>query len=157
MPTATDPEADAISFTIANKPAWASFDPSTGTLEGQPSIADIGSYPNITISATDGLLRGLAERVQDRRGEHGAGLDRAQLGPADGAGRRLAADEPRRLQRLLGHRARPLPESRGDPESGVATHVIDELPPGTYYLVATAYDAHGIESDFSNVATHTIM
>jgi hypothetical protein len=42
------------------------------------------------------------------------------------------------------------------PNPGIATYVVDELPPGTYYLVATAYDAYGIESDYSNVATQII-
>jgi hypothetical protein len=42
------------------------------------------------------------------------------------------------------------------PNAGVATYVIDELPPGTYCLVATAYDAYGAESEFSNVAMATI-
>jgi len=35
--------------------------------------------------------------------------------------------------------------------------VIDELAPGTYYLVLTAYDSYGVESEFSNVATTTIV
>src|SRR5262249_37571406 len=42
------------------------------------------------------------------------------------------------------------------PNAGVAAYVIDELPPGTYYLVATADDGAGTESDFSNVAMATI-
>jgi hypothetical protein len=34
--------------------------------------------------------------------------------------------------------------------------VIEELTPATYYLVATAFDRRGQESDFSNVATITV-
>jgi len=39
---------------------------------------------------------------------------------------------------------------------GVTTHVIGNLPPGTYYFVATAYDSSGRESEFSGVVSKTI-
>ena len=52
----------------------------------------------------------------------------------------------------LGH----YPNLAAIPNPGIATYVVDELTPGTYYLVATAYDSSGMESDYSNVATETI-
>jgi hypothetical protein len=55
VPAAADPESTQLSFTIVNKPAWASFDPFTGTMEGTPRAHDIGAYDDIRISATDGL------------------------------------------------------------------------------------------------------
>jgi alpha-tubulin suppressor-like RCC1 family protein len=45
----------ATSFSITNKPAWATFDAATGSLYGTPTAANIGVYPNIIISATDGI------------------------------------------------------------------------------------------------------
>jgi putative Ig domain-containing protein len=44
----------AISFSIANKPGWASFDATTGTLSGVPTAANVGLYSKIQISASDG-------------------------------------------------------------------------------------------------------
>jgi hypothetical protein len=41
-------------FTIANKPAWASFGPRRGTLYGTPSTSQAGTYSNITITVSDG-------------------------------------------------------------------------------------------------------
>ncbi|MBJ6723431.1 putative Ig domain-containing protein, partial [Geomesophilobacter sediminis] len=49
----TPSASNAASFTIANKPAWASFDPATGTLSGTPAGSDIGAYSNIVISAAN--------------------------------------------------------------------------------------------------------
>ncbi|WP_018275935.1 putative Ig domain-containing protein [Teredinibacter turnerae] len=55
-PTATDPESDAISWSIANKPSWMSFDTSTGALTGSPSNSDVGTDTGIVITASDGSL-----------------------------------------------------------------------------------------------------
>ncbi|MBN8444009.1 MAG: tandem-95 repeat protein [Gammaproteobacteria bacterium] len=53
-PVIVDPDGDtSLSFSISNKPAWASFDVNTGTLSGTPSNSDVGTYANIIISATD--------------------------------------------------------------------------------------------------------
>jgi large repetitive protein len=53
-PTASDVDGDSLSFTIDNKPDWASFDSGTGQLSGTPSGASIGTFANITISVSDG-------------------------------------------------------------------------------------------------------
>ena len=52
-PTAADLPATppALSFSIAGKPSWATFDTTTGRLSG---IAVKGSYPGIVITVTDG-------------------------------------------------------------------------------------------------------
>jgi Putative Ig domain len=43
-----------MTFSIANKPAWASFNSHNGSLSGIPAAATAGSYARITISVTDG-------------------------------------------------------------------------------------------------------
>jgi hypothetical protein len=53
-PTASDADNDTLTFSVTNLPDWASFDPSTGALTGTPPPASIGSYPNISISVSDG-------------------------------------------------------------------------------------------------------
>ncbi|NVK29713.1 MAG: hypothetical protein HWE20_01825, partial [Gammaproteobacteria bacterium] len=40
-PTASDDDGDTLTFSIANKPTWANFDSSTGTLSGTPVDADV--------------------------------------------------------------------------------------------------------------------
>ncbi|WKE64568.1 Ig-like domain-containing protein [Gallaecimonas kandeliae] len=54
IPTASDPENDNLSFSIQNKPAWASFDTATGALTGTPGQADVGTAANVVISVSDG-------------------------------------------------------------------------------------------------------
>ncbi|HKU16591.1 MAG TPA: putative Ig domain-containing protein [Steroidobacteraceae bacterium] len=53
-PSASDPENNALTYSIANKPVWAAFSSSTGTLSGTPATANIGNYANIAISVSDG-------------------------------------------------------------------------------------------------------
>lgn len=56
-PVATDAETpQALTFSIANKPAWASFSTATGRLSGTPTTGQTGTFGNIVISVTDGAL-----------------------------------------------------------------------------------------------------
>lgn len=55
-PAASDPDGDALSFSIANLPTWAGFNTASGALNGTPSASDAGDYTNITITVTDGEL-----------------------------------------------------------------------------------------------------
>jgi hypothetical protein len=55
-PTASDPDGNALTFSVANAPAWASFSTSTGQLSGTPTSGAIGTSSNIVISVSDGTL-----------------------------------------------------------------------------------------------------
>jgi hypothetical protein len=47
--------SEALSFSIVNRPVWATFNPATGKLSGTPTTANVGSFANILISvSTDG-------------------------------------------------------------------------------------------------------
>lgn len=52
--SATDPDGNPLKFSIQNKPGWATFDTSTGTLYGTPGDANVGNYTNILIGVSDG-------------------------------------------------------------------------------------------------------
>lgn len=54
-PTASDPAGNGLTFSISNRPSWASFNIATGQLSGTPAAANVGTYPGIVISATDGV------------------------------------------------------------------------------------------------------
>ena len=57
VPTAADIDVGTtLTFSISNKPAWASFNTATGALTGTPTNSDIGSYSNIVISVSDGVV-----------------------------------------------------------------------------------------------------
>ena len=68
QPGASDANNDPLSFTIQNKPVWATFDAATGRLSGTPMVAHVGTYSGISISVSDGKastsLPGFAIQVQ---------------------------------------------------------------------------------------------
>jgi YVTN family beta-propeller protein len=47
-------QGSSLTFAITNRPSWASFDTSTGTLTGTPVTGDIGTTNNISITVSDG-------------------------------------------------------------------------------------------------------
>lgn len=55
-PAGSDPDQDALTYSITNKPSWATFSTTNGRLSGTPSAANVGSYTGITIKVSDGKL-----------------------------------------------------------------------------------------------------
>lgn len=53
-PIANDENDDPLTFSITNKPTWATFNTKTGQLTGTPTAT--GTHSNITISVTDGKM-----------------------------------------------------------------------------------------------------
>jgi len=54
-PAVADDDGPRLQFRIRGRPAWASFDTSTGSLSGRPTRGDVGTYQNISISVDDGI------------------------------------------------------------------------------------------------------
>ena len=53
-PHATGPKGASLSFSIKNKPAWASFSIASGKLDGTPTSKQTGNYSDIVITVSDG-------------------------------------------------------------------------------------------------------
>ena len=56
QPSASDPDGNPLTFTIQNKPAWATFTASSGRLTGTPTAANVGTTAGIVIGVSDGSL-----------------------------------------------------------------------------------------------------
>lgn len=58
QPGAGDGDHDRLTFSVSNKPSWASFNPSTGRLYGTPiPTRNVGTFGNIDICVSDGTYR----------------------------------------------------------------------------------------------------
>ena len=159
QPAASGPSGTTLSFSVQNKPAWASFSIASGMLSGTPTSAQTGTYSNIIVSVSDGqassALPAFAITV---------------TAPADTTGTATVTLTP------------PTQNSDGSPLTNLAgmrvyygtspasltqqiqlasttqtTYTLTNLPGGTWYFAATAYTATGMESPKSALASLTLQ
>lgn len=155
-PVAADANGDSLTFTIANRPSWASFDTHTGRLFGTPGSGTVGIYRDITIRVSDGTLGSALPA-------YSISVEQASLGSAalSWSAPTLRVDGSP-LGNLAGYRIRygtapgSYPNQLQIPNPGITSCVIENLPAGTYYFVAIAYDAGGLESAPSAAVSKTI-
>ncbi len=155
-PSASDPDGDALSFSISGKPSWASFDASTGALSGTPTDAQAGTYSNIVIRVSDGNATtslGTFAIVVNRKTMGSATLSwAAPTQNVDGSA----------ITNLSGYRiyygasAGSLGTMVQVSNPGISTYVVDNLSSGTWYFAVTAYNSAGAESDRSAVGSKAI-
>lgn len=55
-PSGSDPDGDLLTYSIANRPTWATFNSASGRLSGAPNAGNIGTNTNIAITVSDGVL-----------------------------------------------------------------------------------------------------
>jgi len=155
-PTAADADGDTLAFSIQNKPAWATFNTSTGRLSGTPAPADVGTYSNITISVSDGKtstsLSAFAIAVVTVSNGRATLSWTAPTENEDGS----------TLSNLAGYRivygtsASALTNTIQITNPSVTTYVVENLAPATWYFAVTAVNSTGAESNYSNVANKQI-
>ena len=54
QPTASDADGDRLTFSVVNKPGWATFSTGTGRLQGTPPAGSTGALLTVQISVSDG-------------------------------------------------------------------------------------------------------
>jgi hypothetical protein len=156
-PTARDANNDRLTFSIVNRPAWATFDTATGRLAGTPNVAGILS--NITIRVTDGQAT--------------ASLSPFSIAVATATGTvrtaSLSWTPPTRntdgttLTNLAGYRiaygtnSSSLSQTVTLSNPGLTSYVVDNLSTGTWYFSIRAYTSGGTESATSPVVSKIIQ
>lgn len=150
QPSAYDLDGDTLSFVIANKPAWASFNASNGKLSGAPATTDVGNYSGIVISVKDGTattsLASFSIAVNQAQPQTGS-FTLGWVAPAT-----RADGTPLSLSDIDGYRVyygtkSGVYTSTYDVTDGTATSItISSLPVGTYFIAMTTYDSAGMES-----------
>jgi hypothetical protein len=152
------PADAAATYSISNKPAWASFDTATGELSGTPASSDVGSYANVSISASVGdstaTLTSFAITVDEAAVTGTATL--SWLPPTehtDGS----SVTNLGGYNIYHGTSAESLSSKIQVTNPGLTTYVVSDLGAGTHYFAVTAYTAAGIESEPSFAGSKTIM
>jgi hypothetical protein len=156
QPAANDPDGDSLTFTIANKPAWAAFDPATGRLSGTPSSSSTGTFANIGITVSD-------RKATGNLGAFSISVTGGQLGSAtlswqpptsntDGSPLIDLAGYVIRYGTIVGQLTTEVRLSN----PGLTTYMVSDLTPATWYFQISAYNASGVESTPSEPASKTI-
>jgi hypothetical protein len=162
QPSATDADGNALSFGISNKPAWASFNTSTGRLNGTPATGNVGTFNNIVISATDGKSTASLPAFSIRVNATTTSVQTGTVALSWTAPTKRADGTPLSLADIDGYRihygkAAGSYTSQVNVADGTAQKVnLTDLPTGTYYLVVRTYDVNGRESGNSSMVTKSV-
>src|SRR5262249_49250669 len=54
QPTASDSDGGTLTFSITNRPTWATFSTATGRLAGTPTSANVGTFSSLGVGVSDG-------------------------------------------------------------------------------------------------------
>jgi len=157
-PTGSDPEGRALTWSITNRPSWASFSTSTGALTGTPTASQVGTYSGIAISASDGTNRTSLPSFNIAVNAAGSSSGSATLSWTPPTSNTNGST----LSNLAGYRiyygtsASNLSRTIQVANAGVTRYVVPDLSAGTWHFAVRAYSSNGAESANSNTASKTV-
>ena len=154
-PTASDPDGNTLTFSITNKPSWATFSTTTGALTGTPNAAGVSTGVVITVSdgTATASLPAFTVTVSAVAATGSATL--TWVPPVTNSDGSL-------LTNLAGYRVQygrastSLDQVKDVAGATTLTTTVNGLASGTWYFAVRAYSAAGSVSDVSNVAQKTI-
>ncbi len=156
QPSASDQNGDDLLFSIANSPAWATFDAVTGRLAGTPTVADVGTYFGILIRVSDGISSTALTSFSIAVIQVPTGVATVSWVPPteniDGTALTTLAG----FLIYYGKNAADLAEHVTVSNPGLTSYVLENLEDGTWYFRLRAYTSDGAVSDLSNIASKTI-
>lgn len=157
-PTASDANGDKLAFSIANKPAWATFSTTTGKLSGTPTASQVGVYGNIAIKVSDGKTSASLAAFGISVSAASSATGRATLSWTPPTTNTNGTS----LNNLAGYRiyygtsSTTLSKTITITNASVSTYVVEDLTAATWYFAVKAYNTAGVESAMSNKASKTI-
>jgi hypothetical protein len=156
-PRASDPDGDALTFSIQNKPAWATFNTTTGRLSGTPTLADITSFGNIVITVSDGSATASlpAFGISVLNSATGTATVGWSAPTENTDGTSLTDLSSYRL--VYGQDPEDLGQSITIGNANTTSYTVEDLTPGTWYFGLRAVNSTGVESAVSNLGTKTIQ
>ena len=150
QPTAQGADGDTMRFTIQNKPDWAGFNETTGRLFGTPTSNDIGTYSSTVISVSAGAATSSLPEFSITVVAFGNGsATLTWFAPTERTNNTPLTDLAG-FNVYYGQTSRDYGNKIAINNPGIATYVVGNLTPGTWYFSVTAFDANGLESNSSS-------
>jgi hypothetical protein len=156
QPTASDADGNTLTFSIQNRPAWATFSTSTGRLSGTPTAGDVGSYANIIISVPDGTALAPLPAFTLAVVQNASGTATVSwVAPTTNTdGTPLADLDSYRI--AYGRSSTALDQSASVTNNTLTSFTINDLTSGQWFFAVYAVNTAGLESSISNIASKTI-
>ena len=152
QPTAT---GAGLTFSIQNKPAWATFNATTGMLSGTPAVGDVGTDASIAISVSNGSMTASLTAFTITVNQIATGSANlswtAPTENTDGTSLTLSG-----YKILYGTSPTALTQSVSVTNPSLTTYTIGNLTSGTWYFAIVSLDSSGSQSVPTNVASATI-
>jgi hypothetical protein len=157
-PTGSDPEGRALTWSISNRPAWASFSTTSGALTGTPTSSNVATYSNIVISASDATNRTSLRAFNIAVNSPGTGSGSATLSWTPPTRNTNGTT----LTNLAGYRVyygtspSALTRTVTLNNAGLTRYVVGDLSAATWYFSIRAYTSNGSESANSNTVSKVV-
>jgi hypothetical protein len=157
VPAASDPDGDALTFSVSGLPSWARFNQTTGALTGTPGPARVGVYNNVRITVTDGLAGATLGPFSIEVLAVGSGTATLSWAPPTQNTDGSPLVDLAGYMIYWGSAPGTYTHSARLPNAGLTSYVVENLASDTiYYFATTAYNGRGLESGFSNEAALAI-
>ena len=156
VPSARDADGNALIFSIAGRPGWATFDSATGALYGTPGSADVATYANIVISVSDGRAVARLPAFSVTVQAYSFGSVSVSWTPPTQNTDGTALTNLAGYKLYWGQQPSNYTSSIAIMNPGLTAYVVENLASGTYYFAATAINASGVESDLSSGVTAVV-
>ncbi len=158
QPVASDPNGDALTFSITGKPSWATFDTTSGALTGTPTAAQAGNYPGIVITVSDGMASTPLTAFDISVFQPGGGMGSTTVSWAAPTRNTDGSTITDLGGYVIHHGLSPnaLTSTVRIANPGISSYVIDNLSTGTHYFALTAFNSSGVESAMSAVGSKNI-
>jgi len=163
QPKAGDSDGAAISFSVENKPSWASFSIASGLLSGTPTAAQVGTYSGIIISASDGTASAAlpAFAIQVAAASTPAppttGSETLTWTSPTTNTNGTALTDLAGFYVYYGTSQSELTQSVQLASPSETSYTVADLAAGTWYFAVAAYASDGTQSSLSNVESATIQ
>jgi hypothetical protein len=155
-PTASDAAGKSLTFSISNKPAWTTFNASTGLLSGTPAAGAVGSYANILISVSDGSVSASLPAFSIIVPAVTSGSATLNWTPPTQNTDSSPLSDLSGYIIFYGTNPSSLSQQISLSDPSLSTHVVPGLSTGTWYFAVEAVTTSGVDSGFSNTASKTI-
>lgn len=162
-PKANESDGDPLSFSVKNKPSWASFSIATGAITGAPTGANVGTYSNIVITASTGhasaSLAPFTIAVKQAAGSGSSSTGSVTvtwLPPTENVNGST-------LTNLAGYHIyygtsqSSLTKMVNITNPGLAAYVVSNLTAATWYFALTSVNSSGVESPRTAVMSHVVQ